>query len=97
MKEAYAKSPDPLGLGLPSYILSLPSPMRRKHKDDLLISRSAIGSQSQDEFYNAWDEDIAIVNIFFGKETVMGRDALLIIMITPHDDRPMFHESQPDT
>ena len=26
----------------------------------------------QDEFYNMWDEDIALVNIFFGKDTVMG-------------------------
>ena len=26
----------------------------------------------QEEFYNAWEEDIAVVNIFFGKETVMG-------------------------
>ena len=24
------------------------------------------------EFYNAWEEDIALVNIFFGKDTVMG-------------------------
>ena len=26
----------------------------------------------KDDFYNAWDEDIAVVNIFFGKDTVMG-------------------------
>ena len=26
----------------------------------------------QDEFYSMWDEDIALVNIFFGKDTVMG-------------------------
>ena len=24
------------------------------------------------EFYNAWEEDIALVNIFFGKDTVIG-------------------------
>ena len=35
----------------------------------------------QGEFYNAWDEDIAVVNIFFGKETVMGRKGFF-----PHDD-----------
>ena len=29
---------------------------------------------SQEDFYNAWEEDIAVVNIFFGKETVMGRN-----------------------
>ena len=26
----------------------------------------------QEDLYNAWEEDIAVVNIFFGKETVMG-------------------------
>ena len=26
------------------------------------------------EVYNAWDEDIAVVNVFFGKETVMGEE-----------------------
>ena len=26
----------------------------------------------QEEYYNAWEEDIAVVNIFFGKDTVMG-------------------------
>ena len=26
----------------------------------------------QEDFYNAWEEDIAVVNIFFGKKTVMG-------------------------
>ena len=26
----------------------------------------------KDDFYNAWEEDIAVVNIFFGKDTVMG-------------------------
>ena len=25
-----------------------------------------------DKEYNAWEEDIAVVNIFFGEETVMG-------------------------
>ena len=27
----------------------------------------------KDDFYNAWEEDIALVNIFFGKDTVMGK------------------------
>ena len=27
---------------------------------------------SQEKFYNAWEEDIAVVNIFFGEETIMG-------------------------
>ena len=30
----------------------------------------------ESELYNAWDEDIALVNIFFGKDTVMGEDIL---------------------
>ena len=30
------------------------------------------------DFYNAWEEDIAVVNIFFGKETVMGEKSLII-------------------
>ena len=33
----------------------------------------ACQSINKAKFYNAWDEDIAVVNIFFGKETVMGR------------------------
>ena len=42
---------------------------------------------TQDELYNAWEEDIAVVNIFFGKETVMGRNTNrsrknLFVMIT---------------
>ena len=35
----------------------------------------------QGEFYNAWEEDIAVVNIFFGKETVMGRKDFFPMMI----------------
>merc|ERR1711963_1235143 len=50
----------------PPYISSLASPMRQKHRDDLFVTRSAA-----DSYYNAWEGDIAIVNIFFGKETVM--------------------------
>ena len=28
---------------------------------------------NKDKLYNAWEEEIAIVDIFFGKETVMFR------------------------
>ena len=31
----------------------------------------------KDDFYNAWEEDISVVNIFFGKDTVMGENDLL--------------------
>ena len=37
----------------------------------------------QGEFYNAWEEDIAVVNVFFGKETVMGKMPFLY-----HKTRP---------
>merc|ERR1719209_588506 len=50
---------------IPSYISTLTNPMRRRHKDQLLVT------ESMDELYNAWEEDIAVVNIFFGKDTVM--------------------------
>ena len=33
----------------------------------------------KDDFYNAWEEDIAVVNIFFGKDTVMGEKVLMSI------------------
>ena len=33
----------------------------------------------KDDFYNAWEEDIAVVNIFFGKDTVMGEKNLITI------------------
>ena len=31
---------------------------------------------SQEDYYNAWKEDIAVVNIFFGKDTVMGENSI---------------------
>ena len=35
------------------------------------------GSQMS-EFYNAWEEDIALVNIFFGKDTIMGEQDFVL-------------------
>ena len=58
--------------------------MRQRHRDELLISKTKarfltlkmLGTLghffSQENFYNAWEEDIAVVNIFFGEETIMG-------------------------
>ena len=63
MKETYNGSVGPN----PSYISSMASPMRRRHRDDILVTKT-----TQEDVYNAWREDIAVVNIFFGKETVMG-------------------------
>ena len=35
----------------------------------------------KDDFYNAWEEDIAVVNIFFGKDTVMGEHFFMRFLI----------------
>ena len=37
--------------------------------------------------YNAWEEDIAVVNIFFGKETVMGKNVRKNFPIFPEFER----------
>ena len=85
MKETY-KTYDSF---LPSYISTLSNPMRKRHKDQLLVTESTVKHWAailfmfdsiEDEFYNAWEEDIAVVNIFFGKDTIMGeKDFLKII------------------
>ena len=71
---------------LPSYISTLSNPMRRRHKDQLLVTESTVKPWAanfvtfisiEDEFYNAWEEDIAVVNIFFGEDTVMGEKNLM--------------------
>ena len=64
VKETYNGTVEPS----PSYISTMASPMRRKHRDDILVTKT-----TQEDVYNAWEEDIAVVNIFFGKETVMGK------------------------
>ena len=86
VKETYNGSIDPN----PPYISSLTSPIRKKHKDDLLVTKTPVRNfdillccdlsliLSWKDFYNAWEEDIAVVNIFFGKETVMGVKSLII-------------------
>ena len=84
------------GSSVPSYISSLPSPLRRRHKDDLLAADSTVVCSARrydcapkDEYYNAWEEDIAVVNIFFGKDTVMGEINMIshIIIIFPELER----------
>ena len=42
------------------------------------LSLFPIYTSLQEDFYNAWEEDIAVVNIFFGKETVMGEKRFII-------------------
>ena len=76
MKEVYRT----LNRSIPAYISALANPMRKRHKDDLLVTESTVKPSAtdifnlylKDELYNAWEEDIAVVNIFFGKDTVMG-------------------------
>ena len=69
----------------PSYISTLASPMRMRHKDSLLVTTPKVIKSShssdysivlKDDYYNAWKEDMAVVNIFFGKDTVMGEISL---------------------
>ena len=52
-------------------------------KDGMLMMFS-----DQGEFYNSWEEDIAVVNIFFGKETVMGRKYLFVMITSLLVGRP---------
>ena len=81
----------------PSYISSLASPMRMKHNDDLLVTKTTVrvllcrfwdptfllSSLCQENVYSAWEEDIAVVNIFFGEETAMGEKHFAVnILIT---------------
>ena len=82
MKETYKISNN----SIPAYISTLANPMRRRHKDDLLYTESTvkpwatkylINISFKDDFYNAWEEDIAVVNIFFGKDTIMGEKNLI--------------------
>ena len=72
---------------IPSYISALANPMRKRHKDNLLVTESTVNPCEvqmclnlffKDDFYNAWEEDIAVVSIFFGKGTVMGEMNLVI-------------------
>ena len=44
VKETYNESMEPN----PSYISSLASPMRRKHKDDLLVTKTMVGVFNDD-------------------------------------------------
>ena len=41
------------------------------------LSNNVFHLSFKDDFYNAWEEDIAVVNIFFGKDTIMGEKNLI--------------------
>ena len=70
---------------MPDYIKGLSNPNREKYYDSLVklqpevnrlnILIILISFEDMDEAsatYNAWEEDLATLNIFFGQETVMG-------------------------
>ena len=82
MKEVYRRKN---GVSLPDYIKGLSNPNREKYYDSLVklqpeVNRLSIliiliSFEDMDEAsatYNAWEEDLATLNIFFGQETVMG-------------------------
>ena len=82
MKEVYHRKN---GASLPDYIKGLSNPNREKYYDSLVklqpeVNRLSIliiliSFEDMDEAsatYNAWEEDLATLNIFFGQETVMG-------------------------
>ena len=82
VKEVYQRKK---GASLPDYIKGLSNPNREKYYDSLVklqpeVNRLSIliiliSFEDMDEAsatYNAWEEDLATLNIFFGQETVMG-------------------------
>jgi hypothetical protein len=50
---------------VPGYIKGLASNRRKRHYDTLLNIEPLTGRTT----YDAWEEDLAVVNIFFGQET----------------------------
>ena len=69
---------------VPVYIKNISSPKRRRHFDSLLKKASQVILQLKSchlnnlqwkdvsTTYNAWEEDFAVLNIFFGQESVLG-------------------------
>ena len=83
---------------LPDYIKSIFSPKRSKHVDSLIKLPSEVknlvknicssNAQGGPTTYNAWDEDIATLNVFFGQDTVMGEnfhDAIITYICFLHE------------
>ena len=79
-------SPDVVGLyddDIPDYVRSLPSPIRQRQAGDLLTKLTEVHSNSYpynihsnvcktDPSYNAYERDIAVVNIFHGDSSATG-------------------------
>ena len=69
---------------VPDYIKNISSPRRKRHFDSLLKKASTVILQLMSchlnnlqwkdvsTTYNAWEEDFAVLNIFFGQESVLG-------------------------
>ena len=60
---------------MPQFIKNLKSPMRRINMTNGLL-KSEYKESNYTRTYNAFKEDIAILNIFFGKSTAMSNQSL---------------------
>ena len=80
VNDTYGSSSDGL-----DYINGLPSPTRKEYKKPIMRKREILSSLSEvildflffhppqeDPVYNAYERDIAVVNIFFGQTTAFG-------------------------
>ena len=59
---------------LPDYVARVESPMRSHYPGQRAEGQEIIESLVGDPDYNAYEKDIAVVNIFFGKPTTIGRN-----------------------
>ena len=57
---------------LPDYVARVESPMRSHYPVARAEGQEIIESLVEDPDYNAYEKDIAVVNIFFGESTVFG-------------------------
>ena len=56
----------------PDYVARVESPIRQHYPVPRAKEQEIIESIREDSEYNAYDKDIAVVNIFFGKPTTIG-------------------------
>ena len=92
MEEVYRKTSN--STRLPDYIENIASAKRTRHFDTLIKLPPKVNKRKQGKHvfnslnqggpttYNAWEEDFATLNIFFGQETVMGGICLINILLT---------------
>ena len=60
----------------PDYVARVESPIRQHYPVPRAKEQEIIESIREDSEYNAYDKDIAVVNIFFGKPTTIGEGFL---------------------